>query len=198
MPVGSWSGNGEKLVRSRRVLACSSAQKTHFVEKCPLSRAFQRSSRLQSRCDVEGGLYACTVLYVLSSRVPFLASKPSTAEQTMAWPRFKPSAKTSPLAARPRLLSTATPAFEPVFQSARYTPTIKSQTPTSHSSSAHTLLLRAGFLRQSSTGIWNFLPNAIRVLDKLDKIVREEMQAIGENVWSKKKKKGWHSLIGPC
>ncbi|KAG0152469.1 hypothetical protein CROQUDRAFT_35292 [Cronartium quercuum f. sp. fusiforme G11] len=84
----------------------------------------------------------------------------------------------------PRYLSSCRTASEPVYQSTRYTPTLKSQvvpaTPTSaSSSSAHALLLRAGFLRQSSTGIWNFLPNAMRVLNKLEKIVREEMVKIG-------------------
>ncbi|EGG10840.1 uncharacterized protein MELLADRAFT_42095 [Melampsora larici-populina 98AG31] len=70
---------------------------------------------------------------------------------------------------------------EPVLQSNRYSPTIKTQaqSDTSISSPGHHLLLRAGFLRQSSTGIWNFLPNAIRVLKKVEDIVREEMERIG-------------------
>lgn len=77
--------------------------------------------------------------------------------------------------------STSSRFFEPVFQSNRYSPTIKTQTQsdTSVSSPGHNLLLRAGFLRQSSNGIWNFLPNAIRVLKKVEDIVREEMKRIG-------------------
>ncbi|KAI9209729.1 prolyltRNA synthetase putative [Polychytrium aggregatum] len=41
------------------------------------------------------------------------------------------------------------------------------------------LLLRGGFIRQSSSGIYSFLPLGLRVLNKLERIIDEEMQSIG-------------------
>lgn len=43
---------------------------------------------------------------------------------------------------------------------------------------SHHLLLRAGYIRQSAAGIYSYLPIAFRVLDKIQKIVCEEMNAI--------------------
>jgi prolyl-tRNA synthetase len=40
---------------------------------------------------------------------------------------------------------------------------------------SHSLLLRAGFIRQVSAGIYAWLPLGLRVLRKIEKIVREEM-----------------------
>ncbi|MGH3062096.1 MAG: proline--tRNA ligase, partial [Gaiellaceae bacterium] len=44
---------------------------------------------------------------------------------------------------------------------------------------SHKLLVRGGFIRQVSAGIWTFLPLGWRVHEKVVKIVREEMNAIG-------------------
>ena len=44
---------------------------------------------------------------------------------------------------------------------------------------SHQLLLRAGFIRKSSGGIYTYLPLAVRVLHKIQRIVREEMNAAG-------------------
>ena len=44
---------------------------------------------------------------------------------------------------------------------------------------SHKLLLRAGFIRQHSAGIFSFLPLARRSLTKIENIMREEMNAIG-------------------
>ena len=41
------------------------------------------------------------------------------------------------------------------------------------------LLQQAGFIRQSSAGIFSFLPFGQRVIEKLEDIVEEEMLAIG-------------------
>ncbi|HPO61079.1 MAG TPA: proline--tRNA ligase, partial [Exilispira sp.] len=43
---------------------------------------------------------------------------------------------------------------------------------------SHKLLVRAGYLRQNATGIYSYLPLLQRVLLKISKIVREEMDAI--------------------
>ena len=44
---------------------------------------------------------------------------------------------------------------------------------------SHKLLVRGGFVRQVSGGIWTFLPLGWRVHRKVVQIVREEMDAIG-------------------
>jgi prolyl-tRNA synthetase len=44
---------------------------------------------------------------------------------------------------------------------------------------SHQLLVRAGYIRQLGTGIFSYLPLARRVLDKIENILRDEMNAIG-------------------
>jgi prolyl-tRNA synthetase len=48
----------------------------------------------------------------------------------------------------------------------------------------HKLLLRAGFIRQLSGGVWTFLPLGWRVHRKVVQIIREEMDAIGSQEMS--------------
>src|SRR4029077_5361663 len=44
---------------------------------------------------------------------------------------------------------------------------------------SHKLLVRGGFIRQLSAGVWTFLPLGWRVHRKVEQIIREEMNAIG-------------------
>src|SRR3954463_6241998 len=44
---------------------------------------------------------------------------------------------------------------------------------------SHKLLVRAGYIRQVSAGLWSFLPLGWRVHRKVEQIVREELDAIG-------------------
>ncbi|MFE2553148.1 proline--tRNA ligase [Streptomyces sp. NPDC059355] len=44
---------------------------------------------------------------------------------------------------------------------------------------SHRLLVRAGYVRRSSAGVWAWLPLGKKVLDNVSRIVREEMDAIG-------------------
>jgi prolyl-tRNA synthetase len=44
---------------------------------------------------------------------------------------------------------------------------------------SHKLLLRAGLIRQLAAGIYSYLPLAWRVMRRIEKIIREEMDAIG-------------------
>src|ERR671913_1219205 len=44
---------------------------------------------------------------------------------------------------------------------------------------SHGLLLRAGFIRQLAAGIFSYLPLAKRSIGKIEKILREEMEAAG-------------------
>jgi prolyl-tRNA synthetase len=59
-----------------------------------------------------------------------------------------------------------------------FIPTLK-EPPAEASAVSHNLLLRAGFIRQLGSGIYSYLPLAVRTLSKIEAIVREEMSAIG-------------------
>lgn len=43
---------------------------------------------------------------------------------------------------------------------------------------SHQLLLRAGFIRQNTSGVYSYLPLGKKVLDKIENIIKEEMEAI--------------------
>jgi prolyl-tRNA synthetase len=49
---------------------------------------------------------------------------------------------------------------------------------------SHKLLVRGGFIRQVSAGLWTFLPLGWRVHRKVEQIIREEMDAIGSQEMS--------------
>ena len=59
-----------------------------------------------------------------------------------------------------------------------YVPTLK-EDPADAEIISHKLLLRAGMIRKTASGVYTFLPLGMRVLAKVEKIVREEMNAIG-------------------
>src|SRR5919202_6934336 len=44
---------------------------------------------------------------------------------------------------------------------------------------SHKLLVRGGFIRQVSAGVWTFLPLGWRVQRKIEQIIREELDEIG-------------------
>jgi len=44
---------------------------------------------------------------------------------------------------------------------------------------SHRLMLRAGMIQQSSAGIYSWLPLGLKVLEKIEQIVREEQNAAG-------------------
>ncbi|BDH14546.1 proline--tRNA ligase [Streptomyces hygroscopicus] len=51
--------------------------------------------------------------------------------------------------------------------------------PADAETASHKLLVRAGYVRRSSAGIWTWLPLGKKVLENVSRIVREEMDAIG-------------------
>ena len=62
--------------------------------------------------------------------------------------------------------------------SAYFLPTLK-ETPAEAQIVSHRLMLRAGMIRQSSAGIYSWLPLGLRVLKKIERIVREEQDRAG-------------------
>ncbi|TDL35018.1 proline--tRNA ligase [Jeotgalibacillus sp. S-D1] len=63
-------------------------------------------------------------------------------------------------------------------QSQTLIPTLR-EVPADADIKSHQLLLRAGFIRQNASGIYSFLPLGKKVLQKVESIVREEMDAAG-------------------
>jgi prolyl-tRNA synthetase len=59
-----------------------------------------------------------------------------------------------------------------------FLPTLK-ETPADAQIASHRLMLRAGMIRQSSAGIYAWLPLGLRVLRRIEAIVREEQDRIG-------------------
>ena len=59
-----------------------------------------------------------------------------------------------------------------------FMPTMK-ETPADAQIASHRLMLRAGMVRQSSAGIYSWLPLGYRVLKNITRIVEEEQDAIG-------------------
>jgi prolyl-tRNA synthetase len=61
----------------------------------------------------------------------------------------------------------------------RYFLPLLKETPAEAQIVSHQLMLRAGMIRQSSAGIYSWLPLGLRVLHRVEQIVREEMDAAG-------------------
>jgi prolyl-tRNA synthetase len=59
-----------------------------------------------------------------------------------------------------------------------FLPTLRDD-PSDAESVSHRLLVRGAFIRQVSAGLWTFLPLGWRVHEKIVRIIREEMEAIG-------------------
>ena len=59
-----------------------------------------------------------------------------------------------------------------------FIPTIK-EIPSEAQIASHRLMLRAGLVRQTSAGIYAWLPLGLRVLRNIERIVREEQNAAG-------------------
>ena len=59
-----------------------------------------------------------------------------------------------------------------------FLPTLK-ETPAEAQIASHRLMLRAGLIRQTSAGIYAWLPAGLRVLRRVEQIVREEQDRAG-------------------
>ena len=59
-----------------------------------------------------------------------------------------------------------------------YAPTLR-EVPAEAEVVSHQLMLRAGFIRKSAGGMYTYLPLALRVLKKIEAIIREEMDEAG-------------------
>ncbi|MBU3958259.1 MAG: proline--tRNA ligase, partial [Candidatus Omnitrophica bacterium] len=57
-------------------------------------------------------------------------------------------------------------------------PTLK-ETPQEAESISHQLMLRAGMIRMLMAGVYSYLPLGLRVLNNIQDIIRQEMDACG-------------------
>ncbi|MFP3916223.1 proline--tRNA ligase [Lysinibacillus telephonicus] len=63
-------------------------------------------------------------------------------------------------------------------QSLTLIPTMR-EVPSEVEARSHKMLLRAGFIRQSTSGVYSYLPLAKRVLTKIEKMIQQEMESLG-------------------
>ena len=61
-----------------------------------------------------------------------------------------------------------------------FIPTVK-DVPSDAEIISHKLMIKAGMIKQSSAGIYSWLPLGLRVLKKIESIVREEQNSAGAN-----------------
>lgn len=63
-------------------------------------------------------------------------------------------------------------------QSLLFVPTLR-EVPKEAEVLSHKILLRGGYIKQLAAGIYSYLPLALRVIQKIEAIIREELNAIG-------------------
>jgi prolyl-tRNA synthetase len=66
-----------------------------------------------------------------------------------------------------------------VIRYSRYLMPTAKETPSDAEIASHRLMLRAGLIRKVASGIYNYLPAGLRVLRKVERILREEMDRAG-------------------
>jgi prolyl-tRNA synthetase len=59
-----------------------------------------------------------------------------------------------------------------------FIPTLR-EPPAEAEAVSHVLMLRAGYIRQLASGLYIYLPLAQKVMEKVNRIIKEEMDAIG-------------------
>ena len=67
-----------------------------------------------------------------------------------------------------------------MYWSKYFIPTMK-ETPIGTESTSHKLLLRAGLVQMLTSGVYSYLPLGLRVLKRVETIIRKEMNAVGAN-----------------
>src|SRR5512146_1825200 len=70
-----------------------------------------------------------------------------------------------------------------------FIPTLK-EAPSEAEAVSHKLMVRAGFVRQLAAGLYIYLPLGLRVMEKINRIIREERNAIGGEMFRLKDRSG--------
>src|SRR5919201_3089198 len=82
---------------------------------------------------------------------------------------LRPRSACSSSLRRQRMVARASQLFLPTLRDA----------PAEAEAVSHKLLIRSGFMRQVSAGLWTFMPIGWRVHRNIEQIIREEIDAIG-------------------
>jgi prolyl-tRNA synthetase len=71
------------------------------------------------------------------------------------------------------------PTEQPIMRTSQFLLSTLKETPSDAVVVSHQLMLRAGMIRKLASGLYTWLPMGLRVLRKVEKVVREEMNAAG-------------------
>lgn len=71
------------------------------------------------------------------------------------------------------------PTEQPIMRTSQFLLSTLKETPSDAVVISHQLMLRAGMIRKLASGLYTWLPMGLRVLRKVEKVVREEMDAAG-------------------
>jgi prolyl-tRNA synthetase len=71
------------------------------------------------------------------------------------------------------------PTKRPIMRTSQFLLSTLKETPSDAVVISHQLMLRAGMIRKLASGLYTWLPMGLRVLRKVEKVVREEMNAAG-------------------
>ena len=63
-------------------------------------------------------------------------------------------------------------------QSLLFAPTLR-EMPKDAEIASHKILLKGGYIKQHAAGVYTYLPLAYKVIKKIEKIIREELDKIG-------------------
>lgn len=69
--------------------------------------------------------------------------------------------------------------LEPIFRSRWYSLEASTSEVPNEGLTSLGFLMKGGFVRKSASGVYTVMPNGRRVLDKIERIVREEMRSVG-------------------
>jgi prolyl-tRNA synthetase len=134
--------------------------------------------------DYPGAAYSRTIAACHEKRHALSQFFADAAEFGTRMPRARPSASASPcFLSFPMVCAGANgapaPDPDPPMRLSRYFLPILRETPKEAEIVSHRLMLRAGLIRQQAAGIYSWLPLGLRVLDKINRIIREEQNRSG-------------------
>ncbi|EPQ25649.1 uncharacterized protein PFL1_06786 [Pseudozyma flocculosa PF-1] len=111
-----------------------------------------------------------------------LSSSSSSSSSAFSVPAHPGSSPTPSTATATAAVATATarPSRYPLRLSSQFVPTLRAESVAPDVDLASlSLLLRGGYIRQSSSGVYTLLPNGLRMVSKIEAVIRDEMLAIG-------------------
>src|SRR5476651_2068528 len=84
-----------------------------------------------------------------------------------------------PAPVRSQVTSSPSNRQRPTMRTSQYLLATQKETPSDAVVISHQLMLRAGMIRKLASGLYTWLPMGLKVMRKVEAIVREEMNAAG-------------------